>query len=278
MRFSGVEQVHRHQEGKPAQAGAGQIGEVDAAENLVGLEEYGTEIECAGEERQHVEQEVSEQPPLLHGVGDQEDGVERDLLRQEIRRDRQRAEQQQRSGRHAAPVAVEPAFADAHDRAGKTEAQHGEAHHQRPEMRPASDREDAHDANLQRDHRAGFEADGEIEAGRRLEVESETGRRGLGQRHGRPGAKTSGERGFTAVSRLAAGAARCCVGKQAHHANMSAVGPLHPAGSMASRPDASPAGPSFFANALAKTIDCRRLESGNDTGVMDASLMVRLRS
>ena len=140
-------------------------------------------------------------------------------------RDRQRAEQHQRSGRHAAPVAIEPAFADAHDRAGETEAQHGKAHHQRPEMRPASDREDAHDANLQRDHRAGFEADGEIEAGRRLEVESETGRRGLGQRHGRPGAKTSGERGFTAVSRLAAGAARCCVGKP-HHVNMSAVGPL----------------------------------------------------
>ena len=31
--------VHRHQESKAAQAGAGEIGEVDAAENLVGLEE-----------------------------------------------------------------------------------------------------------------------------------------------------------------------------------------------------------------------------------------------
>src|ERR1700750_2097643 len=94
-----------------------------------------------------------------------------------------------------------PALPDAHARAGQAEAQHGEAHHQRAEMRPAPDREDAHDADLQRDYRAGLEADREIEPGCRLEIEIETGRRGLGQRHRRPGAKRSDERGFTAVSR-----------------------------------------------------------------------------
>ena len=56
--------------------------------------------------------------------------------------------------------------------AGQAEAEHGEAHHQRAEMRPAPDREDAHDADLQRDHGAGLEADREIEPRRRLEIES----------------------------------------------------------------------------------------------------------
>ena len=116
-----------------------------------------------------------------------------------IRRDRQRAEQHQRGRRHAAPVAVEPAFADAHDRAGEAEAQHGEAHHQRSEMRPAPDREDAHDANLQRDHRPGLETDGEIEPRRRLEVEIEVRPRGLGQRHGPHQAKNSNDWDFTGI-------------------------------------------------------------------------------
>src|SRR5262249_32394261 len=74
----------------------------------------------------------------------------------------------------------EPALADAHDRAGEAEAEHGEAHHQRSEMRPAPDREDPHDADLQRDHGAGLEAHREIERGRRLEVELELRRRGPG--------------------------------------------------------------------------------------------------
>jgi hypothetical protein len=166
-------QIHRQQEGKAAQSSAGQIGEIHAAENLVRLEKHGAEIKGAGEKRQHVEHEISEQPPLLHGIGYEEDGVERNLLRQEIRCDGQRPERHQRGRRDAAPVAVEPVFADAHDGTGQAEAQHGEAHHQRAEMRPASDREDSHDANLQRDHGAGFEPDGEIERGRRLEIEME---------------------------------------------------------------------------------------------------------
>jgi hypothetical protein len=176
-------QIHRHQEGEPAQPGAGQVGEIDAAENLVGLEEHGAEIERAGEERQHVEQEVAGEPPLLHRIGDEEDGVEGNLLRQQVRGHRERPEGQQRRRRHAAPVAVEPALADAHDRAGEAEAEHGEAHHQRSEMRPAADREDPHDADLQRDHGAGLEPDREIERGRRLEVELEMRRRGPA--HGR---------------------------------------------------------------------------------------------
>jgi len=66
-------------------------------------------------------------------------------------------------GDYAAPVAVEKSFADAHHGAGEAEAEHGEAHHQRAEMRPAADREDKHDADLQRDHRAGLQPDGEIQ-------------------------------------------------------------------------------------------------------------------
>src|SRR3977135_1060752 len=54
------------------------------------------------------------------------------------------------------PVGGAPVLADAHDRAGEAEAQHGEAHHQRAEMCPAADREDPHDADLQRDDRAGL--------------------------------------------------------------------------------------------------------------------------
>ena len=73
------------QEQQAAQAGAGQVGEVDAAEDLLRLEEDRAEEEGAGQERQHVEQEVAEQPPLLRRIGDEEDGVEGDLLRQQVR-------------------------------------------------------------------------------------------------------------------------------------------------------------------------------------------------
>ena len=179
----GRRDVHRHQEGKPAQSGAGQIGEIDAAEYLVGLEEHRAEEERAGQERQHVQHEIAEQPPLLHGIGDEEDGVEGNLLRKQIGRDGERAEQQQRSCRDASPLPVEPILADAHHRAGQAEAQHGEADHERAEMRPASDLEQAHDANLQRDHRAGHQADRQIERRRRPQVEIEVERSGWCQAH-----------------------------------------------------------------------------------------------
>jgi hypothetical protein len=155
----GRRDIHRHQKGEPAQPGAREIGEVDAAEYPVGLEKHGAEKERAGQERQHVEHEIAEQPPLLHRIRDEKDGVERNLLRQQIGRDGERAEQQQRSRRDALPVHVEPVLANAHHRAGQAEAQHGEADHERAKMRPASDLEDSHDANLQRDHRAGLQAD-----------------------------------------------------------------------------------------------------------------------
>ena len=69
------------------------------------------------------------------------------------------------------PVALEPALGDAHHGAGQAEAEHREAHHQRAEMRPAADREHAHDADLQRDDAAGDQADGQIEGKRRAMVE-----------------------------------------------------------------------------------------------------------
>ena len=110
-RFSGATKYIAAQEQQPAQARAGQVGEIDAPEDPLRLEEDRAQIEGAGQERQHVEQEVAEQPPLLRRVGDEEDGVEGDLLRGEVRRHRQRAEQQQRGHRHPLPVPLEPALA-----------------------------------------------------------------------------------------------------------------------------------------------------------------------
>ena len=83
-RFSGVKKYMRQQERQAAQARAGQVGEIDAAENPLRLQEDDAEEERAGQERQQVEQEVGEQPPFLRRVGDQEDGVERHLLRDEV--------------------------------------------------------------------------------------------------------------------------------------------------------------------------------------------------
>ena len=160
-----MKKIHRPQEQQPAEARAREIGEIDAAENPLRLEKHGAEVEGAGQEREHVEQEVAEQPPLLRRVGDEEDGVEGYLLRDEVGRHRQRTEQHQRDHRHPLPVPLEPALAHAHDGAGQAEAEHGEAHHQRAEMRPAADREQTHDADLQRDHRAGHEADRQIQEG-----------------------------------------------------------------------------------------------------------------
>ncbi len=196
----GRHDIHRHQEGEAAQARAGEVREVDAAEDPVGLEEHGAEKESARQERQHVEHEISEQPPLLHRIGDQKDGVERNLLRNEIRRHRQRTEQQQRGRRHALPLAVEPVLADAHHRAGQAEAQHREADHERAEMGPAADLEDSHDANLQRDDRAGLQADRQVERGRGAQIEIEARRGGLGQAHRALGTASSSTWFFTGKS------------------------------------------------------------------------------
>jgi len=58
---------------------------------------------------------------------------------------------------------LDPGLADAHDRGGNPEAQHGDRDHQRAEMGPAGDGEDAHDGDLEGDDRAGDQADRQIE-------------------------------------------------------------------------------------------------------------------
>src|SRR5690348_11562893 len=68
-------------------------------------------------------------------------------------------------------MALEPALAHAHHCRGEAEAEHGKAHDQRAEMRPAADREDAHDADLQRDDAAGHQPDRKIESDWRMPVE-----------------------------------------------------------------------------------------------------------
>ena len=80
-----------------------------------------------------------------------------------LARDRERPEQQQSGRRNAAPMAFEPVFRDAHDSADEAEAEHRETDDERAEMRPAADRKDPHDADLQGDHRTGDETDGAIE-------------------------------------------------------------------------------------------------------------------
>src|SRR5262249_17915810 len=58
---------------------------------------------------------------------------------------------------------------------------------------PAADGEDAHDADLQRDHRARDQADREVERQGRLDLAAFAGR---GQAHARPCQERKGRRGF----------------------------------------------------------------------------------
>ena len=57
MRSSGLKEIHRQQEHQPAQAGAGEIGEIDAPERAVALQEHAAEEHRAGEEGQEVGKE-----------------------------------------------------------------------------------------------------------------------------------------------------------------------------------------------------------------------------
>ncbi len=132
-----------------------------------------------------------QQLPLLRRVGDEEDRVEAEMLHIKVGADRERAEQGERNGGGPAPVASEPVLGDGHHRARQAEAQHRQAHHQRAEMRPAADGEDAHDVDLQRDDRAGGKAHGEIEPDAR-------GRIGLSVRLGTP-VEDAGGRDFARV-------------------------------------------------------------------------------
>ena len=65
----------------------------------------------AGQERQHVEQEIAEQPPFLRRVGDEEDGVERDLLREELAATVSGPNSISDGRGDAAPMALEPVLA-----------------------------------------------------------------------------------------------------------------------------------------------------------------------
>ncbi len=165
------EAVHRDEDDEAAQARAGEIGEIDAPEGAVALQEDAAEKHRARQKRRQRGEEDLEQLPFLRGIGDQEDRVEAELLNEEIGRDRQRPEQPERDARRDAPIAREPVLGDAHHRAGEAEAEHRQADDQRAEMRPAADREHAHDVDLQRDDGAGAEPDGEIERETALAVE-----------------------------------------------------------------------------------------------------------
>ena len=72
MRLTGVKQIHRAEEHEPAEAGAREIGEIDAAERLVALEENAAEEHRAGEERRQRGEENLQQLPFLRRVGDQD--------------------------------------------------------------------------------------------------------------------------------------------------------------------------------------------------------------
>ena len=163
------EQVLRRNEGhgcehqQAPEAGAGQVGEIDAGESLLRFEKDGAEKECTCKEGQRVEDEAGKQPPLLRRVGDEKDGVEGDLLGEQIGRHHERTEQQQRQARHGLPIALDAALARAHQRTGQAEPEHGEAHHERAEIRQIANCEDAHDGDLQGNHGARHQADGQIE-------------------------------------------------------------------------------------------------------------------
>jgi hypothetical protein len=138
---------------------------------LLRLQENDAEIERPRQERQEVEHEVGEQPPLLHRVGDQEDGVERHLLGGEVAHHHQRPEGQQRALDRADQWRSNQPLPTHITAEVRPKPEHGEADDQRAEMRPAADREDAHDADLQGDDAARDQSDGQVEGERRTMVE-----------------------------------------------------------------------------------------------------------
>jgi len=147
--------VERRQQREAAQARPQQVGEVDAVERRLRALEHHAEEERPGEERHQVQQHRRREAPFLRRVGDEEDRVEPDLLGEQVAAHGQRRERGQRQQRELVPAPAEPGVRDAHRRACQAEAEHGEADHERAEMRPAADREEAHDRDLERDQRAG---------------------------------------------------------------------------------------------------------------------------
>ena len=78
------------------------------------------------QKRQQVEQEIGEQPPFLLRVGEHEDGIERELLGEEVRPRDERGEQDQHRHGDARTVSPNERLGDAQDGAGEAEAQHRE--------------------------------------------------------------------------------------------------------------------------------------------------------
>ena len=83
----GREHIHRQQD-RRGRTGPSRRGRRNrrGRRSVCAFRKTHAEEERAGQERQEVEQEIGEQPPLLRRVGDQEDGVERHLLRDEVAR------------------------------------------------------------------------------------------------------------------------------------------------------------------------------------------------
>ena len=100
------QQIHRAEEYQSAKAGAREVGEIDAPERAVALEENAAEKHGAGEERREIGEENLQQLPFLRGIGDQEDRVEAELLDEKVGADGKRAEQPERDARRDAPVAL----------------------------------------------------------------------------------------------------------------------------------------------------------------------------
>ena len=157
-----TQRIHAQQQQQATDARADQVSKIDAVEDGLGALEHHPQKQGSGQKGRQIEHEVERKAPLLHRVGDQKDGVEGKLLCDQVRGHRQRTEGQQRRGRQAAPVAVEPLRENAHHRAGQAEAEHRQAHHQRTEVRPAANRKNAHDGDLQCNHGAGHKADREV--------------------------------------------------------------------------------------------------------------------
>ena len=117
----------------------------------------------ARQEGREIEQEVRQQAQLLLRIGDQEDRIERHLLGKAVGERQQGSEGKQAEPGEKILVRLDARLADAHHRRGDAEAQHGDGDHQRAEMGPAGDREDAHDGDLQRDDRARDQTDRQVE-------------------------------------------------------------------------------------------------------------------
>ena len=159
----GRQQIESTQEDEAAEARARQIGEIDPAEDLLAPQEGQSQEYRARQEGREIEQEVGQQAELLLRIGDEEDRVEGDLLGEPVGRRQKGAEEQQADPCEQIPVPFDAPLAKAHDGRGDAEAQHGDGHHQRAEMGPAGDGEDAHDGDFERNDRARDQTDREIE-------------------------------------------------------------------------------------------------------------------